>query len=108
LFYLKVKNMLKTTLSGRNVMSILSNCNVTCSQSGYCLAFKNSHEATGVDAAMTVVSEYCRGMYFEGRKRRPQERGRKKRRKGKWNPIDRLWSSVNHKKWSPMYLLEQN
>jgi hypothetical protein len=67
-----------------------------------------SSVVTQADAAVAVASEYYRDVYFEGRKRRPQERGRKKRRKGKWNPIDRLWNSANHKECSPVYLLEQD
>jgi hypothetical protein len=45
---------------------------------------------------------------FENRKRRPQERGRKKRRKGKWDPVDRLWNSVYSKNCRSGLLLEQD
>jgi len=60
------------------------------------------------DAALAVVGEYYKDMYFENRKRRPQERGRKKRRKGKWDPIDRLWNSLNSKNCSSRHLLKQD
>jgi hypothetical protein len=100
--------MLKTALSEKNVRSILSNCDVSCRQSGYRLSFKKHHDVTGMDAAMAVATKYYNRIYFENRKRRPYERGRKKRRKGKWNPIDRLWNSANHKELSPMSLLEQD
>jgi len=61
-----------------------------------------------MDAANAAASKYCRDTYFEGRKRRPQERGRKKRRKGKWNPIDRLWNSTHYKDCTSRHLLEQD
>jgi len=100
--------MLKTEPSERNVMSIPPNCNVSCRQSGYRLGFTKSSDVARTDAAVAVASEYYRDMYFEGRKKRPQERGRKKRRKGKWDPIDRLWNSANYNRCSPVYLLEQD
>ncbi len=60
------------------------------------------------DPVMAVAIKYHEDTYFENRKRRPQERGRKKRRKGKWNPIDRLWNSANSKGCSSGHLLEQD
>ena len=108
LFYLKVTNMLKTEPSERNIPSILPNCNVSCKQPGHSLGFMKSSGATRTDAAMTPVSIYCKNIHFENRKRRPQERGRKKRRKGKWNPIDRLWNRMNSKNCSSNHLLQQD
>jgi hypothetical protein len=65
-------------------------------------------DVTGTDPAMAVVSKNYKDTYFENRKRRPQERGRKKRRKGKWDPIDRLWNGANSKNCSLGTLLEQD
>jgi len=78
--------------------SILPNCNVSFEQSTCRLGFARSSDFT----------EHLENMYFENRKRRPQERGRKKRRKGKWNPIDRLWNSSNSKKCGVGQFLEQD
>ena len=100
--------MLKTEPSERNITSILPNCKVSCRLSSCRLGFTTSRDITGTDAAMIVASEYFKDMYFEGRKRRPQERGRKKRRKGKWNPIDRLWNRMNSKNCSSNHLLQQD
>jgi hypothetical protein len=77
------------------IASILPNRNVSFKQSGCLLGFLRSSYVTRADGVMAVAIGYCEDMYFENRKRRPQERGRKKRRKGKWNPIDRLWNSAN-------------
>ena len=77
------------------ITSILPNCNVGFKQSECRLGFMKSGDVTRRDAVMAVAIEYYEGMYFENRKRRPQERGRKKRRKGKWDPINRLWNSAN-------------
>jgi hypothetical protein len=98
--------MLKTEPSEGNIVSILPNCSVSGRQSGYRLDFTKSRDVKGTGAAMAVATKYYEDMYFENRKRRPHERGRKKRRKGKWNPIDRLWSSA--RECSPMYLLQQD
>jgi hypothetical protein len=108
LFYLKVTNMLKTEPFERNVISILPNCNVCHRRSGCRLGFTKSRDVTRALEAMAVAKRNYRDICFENRKRRPQERGRKKRRKGKWNPIDRLWNSANHKECGPIYLLEQD
>jgi hypothetical protein len=107
LFYLKVTNMLKTELSEKSNMSTLPDCSVS-RQSGYRLGFMNQGSVTETDATTAVVSKYYKDAYFEGRKRRPQERGRKKRRKGKWNPIDRLWNRMNSNDFSSRHLLEQD
>jgi hypothetical protein len=107
LFYLKVANMLKTETT-ESIMSILLGCSVKCEQSGRRLSFINSPSSTGTDAAITVASRYYNVTYFESRKRRPQERGRKKRRKGKWNPIDRLWNSTFYRNCGSNHLLGQD
>jgi hypothetical protein len=78
--------------------SILPNCNVSFEQSMCCLGFAKS----------TDFIEQLENMYFENRKRRPQERGRKKRRKGKYDPIDRLWNSSNSEKCGVGQFLEQD
>ncbi len=72
------------------------------------MGFMNSSDLIQTDAVMAVAIESYEDMYLENRKKRPQERGRKKRRKGKWNPIDRLWNSANPKDCSSTHLLEQD
>jgi hypothetical protein len=72
------------------------------------LGFMESSDVTRTDAVMVVATSYYEDMYFENRKRRPQERGRKKRRKGKWNPMDRLWNSANSENCSSGHVLEQD
>jgi hypothetical protein len=37
--------------------------------------------------------ESCNRMHFENRKRRPQERGKKKRKKEKRSPLGLIWNS---------------
>jgi hypothetical protein len=88
--------------------SILSNCNVSFEQSMCRLGFVKSSDFSLRDAVIAEAIEYHEDMYFENRKRRPQERGRKKRRKGKWNPIDRLWNSASSKRCSSWQFLEQD
>lgn len=90
------------------IKSVLSNCNVSFEQSTCRLGFVKSSDFSLRDAAMAGVIEYNEDMYFENRKRRPREGGRKKRRKGKWNPIDRLWNSANSKSCNSWQFLEQD
>jgi hypothetical protein len=90
------------------ITSILPNCNVGFKQSVCHLGFAKSNDFTLTDAVIAVAMEYHEDTHFENRKRRPQERGRKKRRKGKWDPMDRLWNSANSKNCSSGQLLEQD
>jgi hypothetical protein len=90
------------------ITTILLNCSVSFKRSGCSLGFMKTSDVTLTDAAVTVATEYHEDIFFENRKRRPQERGRKKRRKGKWNPIDRLWNSANSKDCRSRHILEQD
>jgi predicted transcriptional regulator len=77
------------------ITSILANCNFNFKQSECRLGFVKSSDVTWTNAVMTVALGHYDDMLFQYRKKRPQERGRKKRRKGKWDPIDRLWNRAN-------------
>lgn len=90
------------------IKSILTNCNVSFGRSGYPLGVTKSSDLVLTHSMMEGAIESPEDMYFQNRKKRPQERGRKKRRKGKWNPIDRLWNSENPENCGYMYLLEQD
>jgi len=57
---------------------------------------------------MAVAIECCEDICFENRKKRPWERGRRKRRKGKWDPMDRLWNSAASRGGGSGYLIEQD
>jgi hypothetical protein len=99
-----LRELKKTT----GITSILPNCNVSFERSMCRLGFVKSSDFTLMDALMAVAIEYHEDTYFENRKRRPQERGKKKRRKGKWDPMDRLWNSAISKNCSSGQLLEQD
>jgi hypothetical protein len=90
------------------IAGIKPHCNVDFKKSGCRLGFMNSSDLIQTDAVMAVAIESYEDMYLENRKKRPQERGRKKRRKGKWNPIDRLWNSASPKGCSSTHLLEED
>lgn len=90
------------------ITSTLPNCDVSFEPLMCRLGFVKSNDFTIADAVMAVAIKHHENTYFENRKRRPQERGRKKRRKGKLNPIDRLWNSANSKNCSSRRLLEQD
>jgi hypothetical protein len=90
------------------IMSILPNCDVSFKRSECCLGAVKSSDVTGMDAVRVVAIECCENLCFECRKRRPRDRRRKKRRKGKWDPIDRLWSSANTRNCSSAHLLGQD
>jgi hypothetical protein len=62
------------------------------------------HTEGALRMVMGSYEDFC----FENRKKRPHERGRKKRRKGKWHPMDRLWNSADSNSYSSGFLIEQN
>jgi hypothetical protein len=52
--------------------------------------------------------ESCEEMYFENRKKRPQERGKKKRKKGKRNPIGLVWNIAHARSCGLIHLFDDN
>jgi len=54
----------------------------------------------------TGVVKSCGKSHFEFRKKRPYERGRKKRRKGKRDPISLLCNGARAKNCNSEYLLD--
>jgi hypothetical protein len=52
----------------------------------------------------TWAVESWKDMYFESRKKRPQDRGKKKRRKGKRIPTDLVWNKAQARNCSFRHL----
>ena len=104
----KTVEILRELKEPNGVRSTLPNHNVSFRQSRGRLGFAKSMCIARTDAVTAGAIESYEDMYFENRKKRPQERGRKKRRKGKWDPLDRLWNSANSKNCSSEHLFEQD
>jgi hypothetical protein len=79
-------------------------CATTCSDNmSKSSDFSNCSLSIGTWAAKS-----WRDVYFESRKKRPQEKGRKKRKKGKRNPPDLLWNSMQARNCNILYLQYRN
>ena len=71
-------------------------CRFNSTQVRYRVGSMNPNDLMHTEAALRAEIGPDEDFCFESRKKRPYERGRKKRRKGKWNPMDRLWNNARY------------